>query len=544
MTLSNTTHNHIKVIIEGNEFLLEGIDISTAKLHSILETSNSNLEKDLETFIGKIKEIENAHHLWATTWSPLRLDDLEGVALYYFIETIIGTLLLELDQSKSKITLEGDFDGYYKSYINEKYPSLKIKKKVSKIYLRRTTGYYLGPLKYIFNVLFKRVSSEESEGNIWLSSSYNLKNHRYKHLLDRMNPPKAFYAGRLDASIDSSNKEVSLDFRRYISIKDILNCLVEALKLNREKRKIKPQSLIEYLIKTINSPQMIATIIKEKSVANAIKINKPERIFHTTANTFPPARIVARQAYIHNIPFVVVACRPMFTRSRLEERLIEADRLKTNNAHVADAYAVWDAYSKSTLIGQGVDPDCIYVTSPDIYKSKIISPNSKERFENALLLLFTHEERLNQKLIEEFVQLNISKNLIIRQHPLKRLTKGQLEQLSDKFEIISDITSEDYSNFEFINTIAITINSTALIEAVSHGCGAIWMPYLNSRAILFFEIMQQMGIIVNNVKDLENLLKQCEEDLNKLILACQKMYNIKFKAKDETNEFLQHMKLT
>lgn len=534
----------MKVIIKNNEFLLEGINIPTSQMYSILETSNSNLERDLETCVGKIKEIENAHHLWATTWIPLRMDDLEGVALYYFIETVIETLFLELDQSKSKITLEGDFDGYYESYMKKKYPSLKINKKVSKIYLRRTTGYYLGPLKYIFNVLFKRVSSEESEGNIWLSSSYNIKKHRYKHLLDKMNSTKAFYPGRLDVPVDSNNKGASLDFRGYLYFKDKINCIIEAFNLNKEKNGIEPDSLIECSIKSINLPQMVATILKEKSVDNALKINKPERIFHTTANTFPPARIVARQAYIHDIPFVVIACRPMFTRSRLEERLIDADKLKTNNAHVADAYAVWDVYSKNTLIGQGVDPDCIYVTSPDIYKSKIISPNSKERFENALLLLFTHEERLNQKLIEEFVQLNISKNIIIRQHPLKRLTKAQLELLSNKFEIISDITSKDYSNFEFVNTIAITINSTAIIEAVSHGCGAIWMPYLNSRAILFFEIMQQMGIIVNNVKDLENLLKQCEEDLNKLILACQKMYNIKFKAKDETNEFLQHMKLT
>lgn len=531
----------MKVIIKGNEFILEGINISTSQMYSILEASNSNLEKDLEIFIGKIQEIENSHHLWATTWVPLRMDDLEGVALYYYLETVIETLLFKLDQNKRDITLEGDFDGYYKSYLIEKYPSLKIKRNVTKIYLRRTAGYYLGPLKYILNVLFKKLSTERVEGRFWLSSPYNITKHRYRHLLDKIKASKIFYSGRLDLPVDSKNKGIPLDLRGYISTKDVLNCIIEGFHLNKEKIKIKPHSLIEYSIKTINILQMTATILKEKSVGNAMKINKPERIFHTTANTFPPARIVARQAYLHNIPFVVIACRPMFTKSRLEERLIDADKHKINKAHVADAYAVWDTYSKNTLIDQGVDPGCIYVTPPDNSRPPTTSP--KQRFDDALLLLFTHEENLNQKLIEEFIQLNTSKRIIIRQHPLKSLTKVQYELLRDKFEIISDITSKNYSNLEFINTLAITINSTAIIEAVSHGCGAIWMPYLNSRSLLFFEIMKEMGVIVNNIKDLQTLLNQCEGDLNKLILACQKMYEIKFKAKDETNEFLHKMKL-
>src|SRR5690606_37318550 len=201
----------MKVIIKGNEFILEGINISTSQMYSILEASNSNLEKDLEIFIGKIQEIENSHHLWATTWVPLRMDDVEGDALYYYLETDIETLLFKLDQNKRDITLEGDFDGYYKSYLIEKYPSLKIKRNVTKIYLRRTAGYYLGPLKYILNVLFKKLSTERVEGRFWLSSPYNITKHRYRHLLDKIKASKIFYSGRLDLPVDSKNKVIPLD---------------------------------------------------------------------------------------------------------------------------------------------------------------------------------------------------------------------------------------------------------------------------------------------------------------------------------------------
>jgi hypothetical protein len=284
-----------------------------------------------------------------------------------------------------------------------------------------------------------------------------------------------------------------------------------------------------------------ATILKEKSVANTIKTNKPERILFTTANTYPPARIVARQAYLNQIPFIVVACRPMFTAARLEERLINADILKINDAHVADAYTVWDEYSKQTLMSQGVHKASIYVTSRD--PSKVPKIKVTQKFENSLLILFTHEENLNQKLVEELILLKKTKDIIIRQHPLKPLTASQFEKLNVNFDIISDITSKDYGNFEFIDILAITVNSTSIIEAVSYGCGAVWMPYLNARSLLFFEIMNQLGIMVENVQDLENLLNSSDNELQMVIADCQKVYKNKFKAEDQTSMFLEQMKL-
>jgi hypothetical protein len=398
----------------------------------------------------------------------------------------------------------------------------------------------LGPLKYISKAILKK-KSDKINGQVWMSAPLNIVKHRYKHLFERISLTKSFYGGTLDRTVNAENKEEAINFMGYLTFSDVFACFRKAIILNRAKRIIKPNKLVDYAIRNSRLQHLSATILKEKSVENTIKTNKPERILFTTANTYPPARIVARQAYLNQIPFIVVACRPMFTGARLEERLINADILKMNDAHVADAYAVWDEYSKQTLIDQGVNQASIYVTSPD--PSEVSKIKATQKFENSLLILFTHEENLNQKLIEELVLLKKSKDIIIRQHPLKPLTASQFEKLNGKFNIISDITSRDYDNFEFINIMALTVNSTAIIEAVSHGCGAIWMPYLNARSLLFFEVMNQLGVMVENIHDLDNILNSSDNELQELIVACQNVYISKFKATDQTSEFLEQMKL-
>lgn len=531
----------MKIIITNNELDLEnGIELSLQEKFSILENANQSLEKDLDDFIIKIKDYKDAHHLWATSWTPLRLDDLEGLALYYFIIEIIK--YLRERSYNEKIILEGEFDTYFLKYVSKNYPKLSINRKFTLSYHRKVFGQILNPVRYIFKVIFQKKYKGKIMGDIWMSSPLDINKHRYKHLLNKITYTKAFYTGRLDAIVNSNNIGNSLDFINYLNFKDVLISLKKAKRLNKVKNKLDKIELVDYAIANNKLQQLAATILKERSVANAIKVNKPKKILFTTANTYPSARIIARQAYLNQIPFIIVACRPMFTKTRLEERLIHADQLKINDAHVADNYAVWDEYSKQTLINQGVNPNSIYVISPS--SSQKTEIKARKEIKNALLILCTHEESLNQKLIEELSLLNTSMDIILRQHPLKSLNKSQYKLLSDKFNIIMDITSKDYSNFEFINVIALTINSTAILEAVSHGCGAIWMPYLNSRSLLFFEIMNTLGIVVNDIQKLELLINQKIDERKALITSSQKDYQDKFKTGDETLEFLQQMKLT
>lgn len=525
--------------IVNNELVIQGIDFSLDQLDIFLQESNEALEDDLEIAISKIKHIENAHHLWATTWTPIRLDDLQGLALYYYILEIIK-YLRSIDKEK-EIIITGEFDRYYKSYLKKQLPEISIQKKHSKNYVISRIRLKLSPLKYISKTIFRKKDFKKIDAQVWLSSPINLQKHRYKHLLDEIKKNKAFYFGRLDRKINPTAQGEVLDFISFLDIKDIYNAFAKAINLHKAKKNIQAKSLIDYAIKANTVEQITATLLKEISVSHALKINKPKQILFTTANTYPPARIVARQAYLNKIPFIVVACRPMFTKARLEERLINADREKINGAHVADAYAVWDAYSKQTLLDQGVDASRIYITNQEAANFK--NKQKLEKFENAILILFTHEENLNQRFIDELLKLKTTKDIVIRQHPLKTLNNKQLELLRNKFTIIGDITAKNYSNYEFINTVALTINSTAILEAVSHGCGAIWLPYLNSRSLLFYEVMNSLGVIVDNVEELEMAINKDEEEINVFIQNCLKQYENTFRAQDQTPEFLKQIKL-
>lgn len=529
----------MEIRIKANEFSFSEEILPLSVQYAILEKSNLLLEKDLDELAKSLKNIENAQHLWATTWVPLRLDDLQGIALYYYLIEVIKYLDKNYDDKRIKVI--GEFDKYFKTYLENQYLKVNVKRKLSKSYVKSRIRLKLSPVYYITKALFKKKNTERINAKVWLSAPFNIEKHRYKHLLDSIKYDKAFYSGWLREKVDAKSRGSSLDFIAYLSIKDVFKAIKESIRLKKYKNNIIVSSLIDYAVKAIPLEQITATLLIETSVGKAIEINKPKQILFTTANTYPPARTIARKAYLNKVPFIIVACRPMFTKARLEERLINADREKINDAHVADAYAVWDVYSKRTLMDQGVDASRIYITNQEAANFK--NKQKLEKFENAILILFTHEENLNQRFIDELLKLKTTKDIVIRQHPLKTLNNKQLELLHNKFTIIGDITAQSYSNYEFKNTMALTINSTAILEAVSHGCGAIWLPYLNSRSLLFYEIMTSLGVIAESVEDLETVLAKDNNGVELLIENCQAQYIKKFRAKDETSEFLEQMKL-
>jgi hypothetical protein len=91
----------LKIIIKNNEFSFKGNNIPLPKQYSILQHANKCLEDDLEVAISKIKHFDNGQHLWAMTWTPIRLDDLQGVGLYYFIKEVIDCIVNQMGYSVS-----------------------------------------------------------------------------------------------------------------------------------------------------------------------------------------------------------------------------------------------------------------------------------------------------------------------------------------------------------------------------------------------------------------------------------------------------------
>ena len=506
-------------------------NLSQTKRFELLNLAMDSLEHDLNLKAESLGQIENGHQLWATTWRPIRSDDLEGLVLYYYALEII-TYLKKL-YPEEKIILQGNvhqyFIRYLKSILKGLYKELSYSTKFE-------TKYRLSPLKYFKNLLFTKQGKNKFKhlkNKVWFSSRTNPDKHRFKHLKNEIHEQALIYA-TLDNTV---NSDEGINLFDFINIKDVINTAISAKQLNQKKNKLlkNKTNLLDFALADQNTLMFWASMLKEVSLSKAIKKLHPKAILYTTANTYPPARLISRQAYLNKVPFIVVACRPMFTKSRLEERLAKIDRDKVNEAHVADAYVVWDKFSKNTLVDQGVNQKSIFVNNPSVQTT---IKTKKEVFKNKWLILFSHEAGLNQKLVELLIQLKNKREIIIRQHPIQKLTNKQLSLLSQNFTIAEDITAQDYNNYEFKQVIAITINSTAVLEASQHGCGVIWLPFLNSRSIIFYEVMQSIGKVLESLEDLELFISQPKVNMQRFIEACTSSYITHFASKDQTEEFL------
>jgi hypothetical protein len=532
MSFSDKT---INIQISQNSLSVENLIMSTEVRHKLLLQANLILEKDLQAFVNEYKHLPNAHHYWATTYRPLRSDDLEGLALYYYVIELIKSVL-ETKSSK-KIIITNSYENYFTRYIKINYPQVKV---YSILSLKQKIKYTLGPFKYLlkaFKYALKKIEEKNSLKNkVWFSTPIHFQKNRYKHLLNKMKEEKIFYSGRLEDQVHENSQSKCIRFEQELVIKDLIIAFKKAFRLKRNLKKINTKTLINFEIKKNKTQHFYVMLLKEKGVEKAIKRTTPKSILFTTANTYPFARIISRQAYLSNIPFTVVACRPMFINTRLEERLINADLRAENDAFVANNFAVWDKFSKNTLSEVGVFKDKIFVVNPN---KKDKDSTAKVSLQNSLLILFSHEENLNQHLVDELMELNTRLPLIIRQHPLKKLTKKQNNQLKTKFEIAQDITSQPYSKYQFTNVLAITINSTAVLEAAQQGCGVIWLPYLNSRSLIFYEVMQKIGKWFESASELDYFLNSSKNEFDEFIKSCQIEYEEFFESENQTDQLIE-----
>lgn len=509
----------------------------------MLKKSNLKLEQDLDSFVDKIKNVPNGHHLWATTYYPLRFDDLQGLALYYYSIEIIHYLQIKFPAHNIKI--KGDVDEYYLNFIKVKFPKIIFLRIPLKLKIRRHLSYNISPLIYIKNWMgasLKKEKEQKEKGGIWLSAPADLKKHRYRHLLDRIEGKKIFFSNDLTKRKNHSKEEDCINFYDYVNKKEIIKTYRISFGLKNYLNNLEPEALLEYQQKSINLFHIWNTVLKERTVEKAISNLEPKLILYTTALTHPPARIVARQAYLKKIPFVVVACRPMFTDLRMEERLTTSDLEKRNDAHVADAFVVWDKLSKNTLIDQGVPENEVFVAQPEYTPQQI-----KKTYNDSLLVLLTHEEALNDKLINSILKIKklLKLKLIIRQHPARKVTDSQKLKLLSIDKNYSNCTDLRLNEIIFEKCLAVTINSTVGIEAVQRGCGLVWLPFLNDRALIFKSVMETLGFEAKSQIDFKQFIEKiAEPDLyEKFILKCENSFQIYFEHKDETEFFLKKFNL-
>jgi hypothetical protein len=283
--------------------------------------------------------------------------------------------------------------------------------------------------------------------------------------------------------------------------------------------------------------QVTMMMLRSQLIEKALDHLQPKAIIYTTGTTYPPARMMSRLAHKQGIPFIVMACRPMFTPLRPEERLTRVDLDPKANAFVADDFLVLDEFSKETLIRSGYPAEDIFLHNP--IRTERNYTAQRETVANGLLVLFTNDEELNDKLLRSvlLLQPEMTGHLFIREHSSIPLAQTQREKLSKAFPDHIDISNKSLYDISFSDVIALTVNTTAMVETSRHGCGAVWLRYHNQRSVVYYPVMELLGQVVNSDRDLlavqESLLNN-PAARKAHIAACKAAYANFFDGTDST----------
>lgn len=456
--------------------------------------SDSRLESDLIKLRPYFENCKNGHLLWAATFRDLRSDDIVG--------------LIDCYHNNKPIQ-------HYFSF-RERIAPLKI------------------VIPFLKGLFSKKVFPDKK--SIWILTGKHEKKHRYRNLLSYFNGFYSYYCFTNNFSEDVVTENYnSLNFARQARVKDIFIALNIGISLSRYAARIKDTSLVAQWIKKTPWTFYFNMALKDIWIDRVLNKCAPSGIFFSTANTYPTARLLSRQAKLHNVPFIVVACRPMFVATRPEERACALDIEEVNDAKIADYWLVWDKYSKNTLIQFNIDSNKIFVSQPEAKIEKRVNSNS-----GSYLLLLTHDKAQNENLVNLWCDILEEVNLefSIRKHPLCELTTQQKEKLG-KFQY-TDYTGIPFSQLNSDGLIGISINSTAAIDICAEGGGVIWLPFLNPNSIVFEPIFDIIGLKISEAKDFERALIELEnQDVrNSFIKACADAYEKYFSSKDETQEFV------
>ena len=529
--IKSRTH---RILISDSLLLINDINVfdyfNSRELSFLIDITNDRLDHDFVRLYKEVEYSKYANFLTYETWNEVYQDDLVNLHLYYFLDTLIEKLIDQSDDSNILVSLDIILPSKIGSFLLKKYSGIikvkQIESFFSLSYLKRN----FSPIGLFFNV-FRSKLKQSIKGATWLSSSINPNKNRYKDLLVKLNIENYVYFNSFFKTVKAVP---NLDFNNYIKFNDIVGFFRIGNRIFNTLNNVKSNSLLFSYLNSMNLMHFGGMYVKEQLVSRAIIDLKPNSIFYTTALNFPPARLMSRLAFNHGVNFYIVACRPMLTRKRLEERVTPIDK-NLNKTSYVNGYIVWDKYSKITLINQGIDPNTVYVRQMDFKRDRIYNKSIK----NYNLILFTHDVKLNDSLISLFNKVDTSGKWAIRAHPLCSLTSKQLDRINSLFPNYIDISESKLYEIDLTNVVTFSINSTAAVECSSYGSAIVWLPFLNYKSILLLDVMDSIGEIINSFEELTtfmNSLKSKHYRFN-LINNSLKAYDEYFLCEDQIYEF-------
>lgn len=489
---------HLDLLVEGKSFF----EITPYSEREMLyEKALNRLDREINDVAEIYKRNDLGAFLWCFTYDTHRVDGVAHTVLNYYILEILARL--KKDNDNLSVTFEVEQPSYF-------YAALKYTLKIAfedkaPLILRwkRLIRYRFGPIQRILaqeNFLcIKKKHTEIKSDESYILYDINSDLTRLKGFPNYLTS-KGEKINILDHSLDkikAIDSENILTLGLRSSLKDWFDMVRKGIKLWRLTKSLKViganKSIFVYVISNQSFFQSFYMVYKERLFYRTFTKLKPSKLYVSTTFGDPVKRLAISTANSLGIDTAVFSCRPYITKMRSEDRLIEADILNYNQTTIGRSFYVLDKWSREHLISSGYQGGVID------YRFNVTGVELKEKcinFNKGIMFLFA-DQYLNKGLMY-MADLLISENykidvLYYREHPLVKISESVIRKLKTLSHKVICLTGTQWNALTFDDTLAITCNTTAAIDAVNRGCSLLWLPFISEQSLQFSEVMNAVG---------------------------------------------------
>lgn len=440
--------------------------------------------------------------------------------LYYYLIEIIAHL--KSTDQKNVLTIDECVPWFFKTIIRTQLQVNVIDRSSLKdrfvFYLR----YTIGPIKRLLscykfrsranqfdrfansNILFYKINSDLTRLKGF--PDYLVKNYGKVIVVD-------------NSLLKIKRLFLETDERTYyinpFNLSDFFICLYLTFKLKIEMKRsfnsYKMKLPFLFVLKNQSFFQTLFVLIKEKAYTQLYKSLNPNSVIVSSTFGDPMKRMPLITAKRLDISTILFACRPFLSELRSEDRLIKPDLRNYHNSTIGDETIVLDNASLNHVTG--------YSTQINVEKfmNSLKGYSTGTIIRDSLLFLFAGKflNRNLQFIIDELINVGVYFDIIYyREHPNYKINELQKRKLSEISRNVVCLTGKHWSDIEFRRTLAVSINTTAAIDAAERGAAVLWLPYLSEQSLQFIPVMDKLGARSNNNNQTITFIQRFQKDKN------------------------------
>lgn len=501
-----------------------------------LKRANQVFDNELLNAAEKYKHTPYGAFLWCYSAVFLRSENITYLIRTHFIQQLIFLLA---EKPRGCIV---HVETWYPKVFLEELKHKKIDYKVNQILFlkyglrERAKLAYKAAIDLKKNLAFVFKKPNPSFEGILIDANRTPTSHRLDDLenWDTIPYKKRFFSGQ-EHKMSGFGEGETVVFRRELSVHLLLVGIFKTLRVGlfllKAKRKISG-GLASYLPSMFDI-RLLDLLLYGLAVERYLKKSVIKHIVHVSTMTKPTYRLLMEKANQNGIPVTLVSSRSLKALSS-SELLLKCDIQNYSRTSIPDFFVLRDRFSTR-----------VFDQYQDILKAKtFIGGRFKQQSINitrkpsgkgvALLIMFTHIERVCMKIIDEIKKLPLDKSQVqkvyFRSHPAFSVPIELIKQVINEIPVY-DISGKSYKELENYKIIAVSGPTTGALEAVSLGSIVLWIPYVWSDGILLDEFMNTIGVKCENsekLKKIFNEIVQQPELLHQLISESQKIARNEF----------------